>query len=433
MNTPRRKRRKKGSCFTVIICNILICISLLCILNNTNNKTNTFNQETEASVDIETSITEDTVVSSTNDDIDTQINSIAASNHDTIQAKIDTIADAYGAIGMQVAVIENGVVTDSFAYGWATINETPMTTTHKIRVASISKVLIGITAMLLQENQVIDLDADIGNYWNTAVCNPYYPNSSVTIRSMLTHTSSIICYGDDYSVNYNSVLQRLSYGFSDLEPGNIDSWWYNNYAFRVLGMTLELASNNSIDNILYENLFNEMEIDASFASGDINDTNLLVTLYRENGEVARSIETQLNLHISDTPGSDGSFFAGGLTISSEDLAKIVALLAADGQYNGIQLLNQASVELMESYIPQQLSDGSYQAVPLFYWPSLYGRDGIYYHTGSAYGVYNCVSYDPATGDGVVVLTTGANGAVDQYGISMICSEINSYLYNLLSQ
>ena len=75
--------------------------------------------------------------------------------------------------------------------------------------------------------------------------------------------------------------------------------------------------------------------------------------------------------------------------------------------------------------------GSSQALPLRHWADLYGREEIYYHTGSAYGVYNCASYDPETGDGVVVLTTGAAGSKDQYGIYKVCSELNAYLYPLL--
>ena len=36
-----------------------------------------------------------------------------------------------------------------------------------------------------------------------------------------------------------------------------------------------------------------------------------------------------------------------------------------------------------------------------------------------------------TGDGVVVLTTGAAGSKDKYGIYKVCSELNAYLYPLL--
>jgi hypothetical protein len=59
---------------------------------------------------------------------------------------------------------------------------------------------------------------------------------------------------------------------------------------------------------------------------------------------------------------------------------------------------------------------------------LYGRERLYYHTGSAYGVYNLLSYDPDTGDGVVVLTMGADGKKDTYGVYAVCGEISRAVY-----
>lgn len=353
-------------------------------------------------------------------------------DHDAIHEKIALVAEKYGAIGIQVAIVNDGEVLETYAYGWATKNADLMTADHKMRVASISKVVVGITAMLLQEDGIIDIDTDIGEYWDVTARNPCYPDIPITIRSMLSHTSSIISYGDDYSTDYSSIRNRLLNGYCDTEPGNINGHYYNNYAFRVLGSTLEIAADQRMDDILQEKLFSIMDIDASFASGDISDTNMLVTLYRESGEVARSVETQKNIHLSDAPGGNGAYFAGGLTISASDLGKIVALLASDGVYEEQQLLEDTSVELMETYIAQPLSDGSYQALPLFYVPGLYGRSGIYFHPGSAYGVYNCISYDSSTGDGVVVLTTGASGTADQYDIYNVCAELNEYIYEIIS-
>ena len=83
-----------------------------------------------------------------------------------------------------------------------------------------------------------------------------------------------------------------------------------------------------------------------------------------------------------------------------------------------------------------MSDGSstfLQCRPLRYQDELYGRDGLYYHTGSAYGQYALLSYDPDTGDGVVVLTSGADGAEDEHGIYAICGEIAQAAYAAIEE
>ena len=41
-----------------------------------------------------------------------------------------------------------------------------------------------------------------------------------------------------------------------------------------------------------------------------------------------------------------------------------------------------------------------------------------------------MSYDPAAGDGIVVLTTGASAARDGNGIYAVCGDIARYFYEL---
>lgn len=359
--------------------------------------------------------------------------SVSQARHSEIQAKVDAVGSKYGAVGMQVAVIENGHVTDTFTYGWATKGSVPMTPDHKIRVASITKVGVGLAAMILREDGVVNLDESIGTYWGVTARNPAYPNDPITIRSLLSHTSSISCLGDDASRSYSAVRSRLQGGgYSNTKPGSIYSWIYNNYAFGVLGQTLELASGRYLDEVLEDRLWSVMDIDAAFESGCIHGTDRIATLYYHDGSVSRSADSSRRITRPDFPGASGTYFAGGLTTSAKDLAKMAALLAGDGRYEGLQLLSPESVKIMESRYDYQLSDGTYQALPLRSQDNIYGRERLYYHTGSAYGVYNWMSYDPAARDGVVVLTVGASAAKDSRGIYAVCGETSQYIYGLLA-
>lgn len=362
------------------------------------------------------------------------VNSVIADNHEAVRAKVEEIAARYGAVGLQVAVLEDGVVTDSFACGWAVKNADPMTADHKMRVASLSKVGVGMAAMVLRDRGVIDLDAGIGDYWGISTGNTRYPDTPVSVRSLLSHTSSIPLYGDDVSRSRGAVEARLRGNqYNSLKPGSVWSWGYNNYGFAVLGMTLELAGKDYLDNILNQSLWSVMEIDAAFEGGEIRGTDKLVTIYRHDGSVGRSAESQRNYKRPAAPGSSGSSFAGGLTISARDLGKLLGLLVNDGTYQGLRLLSEESVELMETRFDQILSDGTYQALPLRSQDGIYGRDRLYYHTGSAYGVYNFMSYDPAAGDGIVVLSTGASAARDANGIYAVCGDISRYFYELTAE
>lgn len=360
--------------------------------------------------------------------------SASRAEHEQIQEHVDAVAKKYGASGLQVAVVENGHVTDSFAYGWATRKTDEMTPDHKMRVASISKVIIGMDAMRMAEDGLLDLDAPVGTYWGLDFKNPYYPDRPVSARRIMTHTSSIVLL--DAISAYTSAgvksRQQSAAGYSRGVPGSLGSWGYNNYAFGVLGMTLELAAGQTLDQTLRQYFFEVLDIDAGFYAGDVKDASRLVTLVGHDGTVQRSVAAQKSMH-AGAPGSSGSAFAGGLTISANDLAKMVAVLAGGGEYEGLKMLSPASVESMEAFEEQTVSGGFYQAVPLRYRRDIYGRDGLYYHTGSAYGVYNCMSYDPSSGDGVVVLSVGASATQDAYGIYAVCGNISDYIYQTIKR
>ena len=95
------------------------------------------------------------------------------------------------------------------------------------------------------------------------------------------------------------------------------------------------------------------------------------------------------------------------------------------------------------YAPEQLSSVPEEGTPVLWGlealdplpplEDLLGREELYYHTGSAYGVYALLSYDPNTGDGVVVLTTGAPRQVDDRGLYQLCARLSEQLYAAMEE
>lgn len=367
--------------------------------------------------------------------------------HERIQAAIDGAAEQYHAVGVQVAVVENGTVSDKFAGGWAVrpgsaayaaakepeMGGVPMTADHKLRVASLSKVVVGMSAMALAEEGVVDLDGSIGAYWDASAKHPQYPDRPVTLRGLMTHTSSLAML-ESTAAKGGQVQSRLrsGKGFSGNVPGDMAGWGYNNYGFGVLGLTLERADGKVMDEIAGEHFFSPLGMDAAFESGRIRDTGRLAAIYSGN-QLTRSVEMQKGLTRLGAPGSSGVYFAGGLTTSSADLAKLVAALANDGSFEGRQVLRPDSVAAMETPAGTPPGEDFAQCLVIREQKDLYGRQRLYYHTGSAYGVYNFLSYDPETGDGVVVLTTGASAAKDERGIYAVCGAISQAVYGALQE
>ena len=352
---------------------------------------------------------------------------LSQEGREAIGKAVEAAARRHGAVGVQAAVVQGGVVTDTFCSGWAVKGSVPMTASHKLRTASLSKVAVGLSAALLREEGAVDYDADVGTYWGVKTWRP------VTIRSLLSHTSTLV-NREDIAWEYRGVRAQLAgpSGYGGGTPGNLKNWSYNNHAFGVLGQTLELASGRYLDDVLAERLLGPLGADCAFAAGELKGTGLVAPLYRR-GALGRSAASMLRVRRWDAPGATGRQFAGGFTSSAWDMAKLTALLAGDGCFEGVRLMEAESVALMESHDNQALPGGSYQALPLRLRFDAYGRERLYYHTGSAYGAYNLLSYDPDAGDGVVVLTTGADGREDGHDIYAVCGEIAQVVYAALAQ
>lgn len=346
-------------------------------------------------------------------------------NNAAIQEIINETAEEYGASGIQVAVIRG---SDGALFTWnsgyATKNTKAMTTNTKLRVASISKVLVGICAVKMQEEGLVGLNEDIGDYWGEEL------PKKITLIDLLSHTSTLRYLGFRGTLDATRAQLISENSYIDGEPGSKSSWMYNNYAIGIAGTTLELAADETLDGYARRSIFKPLGVNASFFSGSFGSDVRLATLYESDGGVERTISEARAIKGSPIPGRNTNAFAGGLTISAKDTAKLFAMLANDGEYDGKQVLEKGSVEQLEErqFRTSEYGGKFYQCLPLRYVKGRYGASRLYYHTGNAYGVIAMASYNPDTGDTVVIITVGANPKRDKYGIYEVCAKLTRKMY-----
>lgn len=347
--------------------------------------------------------------------------------------QINTIAKNYDAIGVQAAVVKDGAIINTVTYGWSTIGSRPMDDSAFIRSASLSKAALAVCAMKMQEEGKLDLSADIGDYWGFSVRNPSYPSEPVTIRQLFTETSTMV-YHDYafYTLDDTAEALRSDDCFDrSLQPGKASSWLYCSFGTGVAGTTMELALGDSLLDYSEEKVFAPLGVNASFASGRLNQDRL-ATLYAANHTVSRTVD-QLAANMGGAPGENINLWSGGLTTTASDMARIIGMLACDGTLGETQLLSADSVNYMEErrLEAKEYGSGFMQCLPMRYCEGIYGQSRLFYHTGNAYGVLSLASYNPDTRCGVVVMTTGAADTRDSYGIYAICGEITQHLYSLI--
>ena len=347
---------------------------------------------------------------------------------DVDQALEEGMAD-YTAAAVSVATIEHGQLSQSGAWGWAMKNEREMTPDTKIRIASISKVAVGMCALAMAEEGLVDLDASLSTYWGEGAVNPY-SQTQPTCRDLMTHTSSL---KDLSTVNGLSTLRNRMYSGSSwrsMEPGNGGYWYYSNFGFCILGTTLELASDGLLDDYFQAHYLQPMGIRATFYSGKMEEDEI-ATLYTTGG-VGRSAAEAAGFGVPTSIGGGSAYYPGGLTISSVDMARLVSILINDGMYEGTQYLSPESVADMETprftVDPGESGTPFEQCLVLRRQEDILGQEVLYYHTGSAYGVFSLMSYNPETGNGVVVITTGTPRKTEEHGLYALCADLSEKLY-----
>lgn len=343
-----------------------------------------------------------------------------------IYEQIQDSAEEYDAMGVQVAVIRgsDGKAFD-FAYGWADYGSREMTVDSKMRSASLSKVATAICAVKMEEQGLVNSSVNIEKYWKIDI------PVKMSVKTLLTHTSTLYNLSSKNSVEETAEQLKSAGSFNtEKKPGKSTAFEYNNYASSVAATTLELASGVPLEEYASENLFSPLGGDLSYFPGNIRDTDNIITHYDYDHSVELLPETAKKMVFTGNIGDHPGNYIGGLTGSASDIAKMFSMLANDGVYGNNRILSEESVKALErKYFTAKENGGKFrQCLALRYYNNLYGTDGLYYHTGNAYGIVSLASYDPVTKNTVVVMTSGAKQSRDKHGIYKICGEITKEVY-----
>ena len=342
-----------------------------------------------------------------------------------LQAEINSISMDASAIGVQVAAIrgKDGKIFD-WTYGYSKYGVKKMGNATKLRTASISKVITALCAVKMQEDGLLEINKRIDGYWGKKLP---VANSMLTL---LTHTSGLRYLS--ITTSKDKYLAQLTEkgNYVDGKPGSSSLFMYNNYGYSVAAATMELILDGRLDDYAKEKIFDPMGLDVSFFAGNLQNTDALATLYEADYGLELTVAEAKHMLPDEGTVVNAGTYVGGFTASARDTAKIFYALSNDGKYGKKLIFDPASVERMEKkYFKAEEYGGTfYQCTALRYMPELFGTEGLYYHTGNAYGVIALATYDPVNKNSVVVFTTGASHARDDNGIYKVCSDIADAVY-----
>jgi CubicO group peptidase (beta-lactamase class C family) len=112
---------------------------------------------------------------------------------------------------------------------------------------------------------------------------------------------------------------------------------------------------------------------------------------------------------------------GGMKISAADLAKYMMMHMNNGKYKGTRIISKKSSKTMQTKIAEKEGYG----LALTTVDNLIPGKTMTGHTGSAYGLYSAMFFNPKEKFGFVVITNGSNPAYKDGFNAIIRRTVNS--------
>ncbi|MFN2426718.1 MAG: serine hydrolase domain-containing protein [Candidatus Binatia bacterium] len=317
--------------------------------------------------------------------------------------------------GVGAALVSQGEVVWSKGYGLRSVSPSrPALADTPFMLASVSKTVTATAVMQLVEDGVLGLDDDIDGILEFSVDNPRVPGDEViTVRHLLTHTSGL---ADDETVwgGYPGEPGSLyTLGDSPIELGTFlegyyvpgGAWYdanrnftpnppgasylYSNVATALLGHLVESATGTPLDDWCDANIFAPLAMtNTGWHLADFS-TSAVAMPYESFGG---NFYEYGQYGYPDYPN-------GQLRSSAADLARYLAAYINGGALDAVRILEQSSVDAMLTVQFPAVDPGQGLS---WYRETIAGHDVIG-HGGSDYGAYTDMFFDPASGDGVIVL------------------------------
>ena len=316
-------------------------------------------------------------------------------------------------VGGAVVIALNGEIVYGYDYGYKNVSKTQLTTLDTcFHAASVTKMVTAIGLMQLLTEADISLDTPVQEITGFPVENPSFPGQAITIRQVMSHTSSFqeVQY---LTPNWENMKVGGSYYSTKRAPGT--AYEYSNMNGGLLGAMIEALSGQSVNTYMRENVFEPLGVNAAYHAALLPDTSDISNKMKKNGAIYRSAAKELDTfkQYNDVcdPRTNTDITSGSLYISANGLIRIVMMLANGGELDGVRILPAETVALMMQQ--QHLIEGSSVHAESKYGLCIARVEGLpggtwYGHQGRWQGMTSNAYYQPDTGLSLVVLANGYN-------------------------
>lgn len=284
--------------------------------------------------------------------------------------------------GWSLAVARDGEIAHSSTYGWADIEaKRPLEGDAIFRIASMTKPICGVAAMILWEEGLFELRdhvkwhipsfADQKVFRSGSTTNPRLDpvTEPMEMWHLFTHTAGLT-YGFMYSHSVDQMYRNAGFewgtppdkdlaGICDMlaalpllfQPG---AEWNYSMSIDVLGRVVEVISGMSLGEFMKKRIFDPLGMtDTAFFVPE-DKTDRLAALYVMNPADRKAMRLDA-MAGGATRKPLAEMGGGGLVSTMSDYMKFAMMLRNGGELGGVRILSPRTVSYMAS---NHLPDGA---------------------------------------------------------------------------
>jgi CubicO group peptidase (beta-lactamase class C family) len=362
-----------------------------------------------------------------------------------IEAQILNNISQNNIIGGAFCLFESDKIIAKGAHGIGQIGKN-LQINSLARVASISKLVTAICLLKLVQEGKIDLDQDCSPYLGFKLAHPNFPQSPISARMILSHTSGIRD-GENYKgVIGEKLSDFLITGGAQFNNGEhwaksqtpLGGFCYSNLGMGVIAQIIENVSKQRFDLFAKTQIFDPIGAKCGFNWSGILPSDLLnySPLYRRanngnewniqvDGDILNrqlpTIFAKPNMSLKDYEiGTNGLLFSpqGGLRASVLDLVKIANVLMGANE-----ILNPQSIENMRQIVwdsnISKVQDGGENGAFMAFGTGIHIikadnnapikglKSKLFGHYGEAYGLLGGLWFEPNSKKGFAYFVNGS--------------------------
>lgn len=317
-----------------------------------------------------------------------------------LDAQMNEVMQQGAATGAVIVVVKDGELLYSKGYGYAdAAAKKPVDPAATMfRAGSVSELLTWTAVMQLVEKHKLDLDADINRYLDFNV--PPREGKPVTLRDLMTHTAGF----EDVRKDRNTL--------DAASPLRYDAWlkqWvpkriypvsqvpaHSTYGAALAGYIVQRVSGQPFEDYMERHILDPLEMKhASFRQPLPASLQPDVALsYGKPGSAPQPFDLR-----TAVPSS-------ALSVSGEDMARFMIAHLQFGRSGNAQLLEQATVQQMQSY--QRAAIPSLPGMALGLEHLDHGGQTILGQGGDMDGFHSLLALFPEHHTGIFVATDGGH-------------------------